>query len=155
MQVIEPEDQDKKKQTGKQLKFPSASGKPTSTSVGRPSINFPKSVVPGTKLLKDPLSSAFVLEKTFKIMGSFFQQAADTDFQEISAIYADINAKVSNTRKTFLVKGEEEEASFKEVKFIKTCQLEGRETQDQTAEAWLQFRKLLCAIARKHKHIDL
>jgi hypothetical protein len=32
----------------------------------------PKSIVPGTKQLKDPLSSSFLLEKNFKIMASFF-----------------------------------------------------------------------------------
>lgn len=34
--------------------------------------NLPKSIVPGTKTLRDPLSSAFILEKNFKIMTSLF-----------------------------------------------------------------------------------
>lgn len=43
----------------------------------------PKSIVPGTKVLKDPISSAFALEKTLKIMTSFFA-SVDTDMKEIN-----------------------------------------------------------------------
>ena len=64
-------------------------------------VTIPKSIVPGTKMLKDPLSNAFILEKNFKIMASFFS-SVESDLKEINQLYNLVMEKVTFTRKTFL-----------------------------------------------------
>ena len=68
-------------------------------------INIPKSIVPGTKSLKDPLSSAFILDRNFKIMASFFS-SVESDLKEINQLYNLIMEKVTITRKAFLTQVE-------------------------------------------------
>jgi hypothetical protein len=55
---------------------------PSSKPANNTKANIPKSIVPGTKVLKDPLSSAYVLEKSFGIMRTLFM-SVDTDSKEI------------------------------------------------------------------------
>mmetsp|Transcript_431 Transcript_431/g.478 ORF Transcript_431/g.478 Transcript_431/m.478 type:complete len:348 (+) Transcript_431:191-1234(+) len=102
LKVLDPADYEDKKKVGQ--------AKPKQSSKGeRPQerIQFPKSIVPGIKVLKDPLSSSFILEKNFKIMKSFFS-SVDNDLKEIDQLYHIIMEKVNGTRKTFLSQIDEE-----------------------------------------------
>eukprot|EP00347_Sterkiella_histriomuscorum_P002505 403367891 len=141
---------------------------------GSSKINIPKSIVPGTKLLKDPLSSAFILERNFKIMASFFS-SVESDLKEINQLYNLIMEKVTLTRKSFVnqvenleVAAQDENSQKTEAqmifltgnqKFIKTCQVipsgSLSEQQDQTNEGWNLFRQLLYIVVSRHKNIDI
>ncbi len=134
-------------------------------------INIPKSIVPGTKSLKDPLSSAFILDRNFKIMASFFS-SVESDLKEINQLYNLIMEKVTITRKAFLtqvetteITNQDENAQKLEAqmlyltgnqKFIKTCTVLGPVDQnDQTPDAWNMFRRLLHIVVSRHKNIDI
>ena len=63
-------------------------------------MTFPKSIVPGVGNLADPLSAAFIIEKNFKIMQTFFSSVEDV--KEMVALSHQISDKIEATRVAFL-----------------------------------------------------
>ena len=132
-------------------------------------LNLPKSVVPGTKLLRDPLSAAYVLEKNFKIMDSYLRGAEGPEF---SQYYQDVSNIIRQARVIFTAQVEDEttfnisdaEKERQEVclqylngvnKYMRTCTIEETDKVDATLDGWQMFRKFLAFVVSKHKNIDI
>ena len=125
-------------------------------------VLLPKSIIPGTKKLKDPISNCVFLEKSMHALNSFFSALETTD-SEVAILYGSIYDKVRITMKNLGPKDKDASKDSKDGKdskeksspgLEKTYPSTGGQHLDQSVKAWEQFRELLQLLVIKHKSLD-